>query len=152
MDFATILEAANSLSREDRIRLVEAVSQGIDAEQPNGELSEELKQELERRIADDDANPDEGLPVLAAKKLDIGERTLLAWELWSGMQEEMATTEITEELEAELDHRFADFEAHPENAVPWEQVLENINRVLRKERADDPHIRPITEDPKRTDP
>lgn len=62
MDYAAILEAANSLSPGDRIRLVETIWQRIEREQGGFELTEELKQELDRRIAEDDADPDGGLP------------------------------------------------------------------------------------------
>jgi len=61
MEYATILEAANSLSLEDRIRLVEAVWQSIEAEQDQAELTEEFKQELDRRMAAYEANPEKAV-------------------------------------------------------------------------------------------
>jgi putative addiction module component (TIGR02574 family) len=62
MDYAAILQAANSLSREERIRLVEAIGQSIEAEQENAELTEEFKQELDRRMPAYEANPEKAVP------------------------------------------------------------------------------------------
>jgi putative addiction module component (TIGR02574 family) len=62
MDFATILNAATSLPVGERIRLVEAIGQSIDAEEDMGELSEEFKKELDRRMAAYEANPEKALP------------------------------------------------------------------------------------------
>jgi putative addiction module component (TIGR02574 family) len=66
----------------------------------------------------------------AAKKLDIDERTLLAWELWYGIEEEVRNAPLTEELKRELDRRLAEYEAHPERAVPWEEVATESSRSL----------------------
>jgi putative addiction module component (TIGR02574 family) len=67
MDFTTVLEAARSMPLDDRIRLVEAICKDIDAEQANGELSDKLRQELERRIAEADASPEDEIPWEVAK-------------------------------------------------------------------------------------
>jgi len=81
-----------------------------------------------------------------AKKLDIDERTLLAWELWYGIQEETANAEITDELEQELNRRLEEYRAHPERAVPWEQVRDRIRQTLNKSQVDEPHIRQLRRD------
>ncbi|MBY0526518.1 MAG: addiction module protein [Gemmataceae bacterium] len=67
MDFSAVLGVVNSLSLDDRIRLVESVALSINAEQAKSELTDELKQELERRIADMDASPDDEIPWEQAK-------------------------------------------------------------------------------------
>lgn len=59
--YKKVLDDVNSLSLEDRARLVRDVSPRIKAEQTRCELSEELKQELSRRIADMEAAPDDEL-------------------------------------------------------------------------------------------
>jgi putative addiction module component (TIGR02574 family) len=59
MDFTEALSAVNSMSIEDRIRLVEAIWDGIAAQQPSSELTEAQKQELDRRLAEDEASPDD---------------------------------------------------------------------------------------------
>ena len=62
MDYAEILSAANSLSVDDRIRLAEAIWEGIDAEEALPELTEAQKQELDRRLAEHEANPNDVIP------------------------------------------------------------------------------------------
>lgn len=54
------------LSREERLTLVQEIWDTIAAEdQPL--LSDEQRQELERRVAEDDANPDDVIPWEQAK-------------------------------------------------------------------------------------
>jgi putative addiction module component (TIGR02574 family) len=62
MDFAAVLNSANAMILSDRIQLVVAICDGIDAEVNRLELSEELQQELDRRIAAHRAFPDDGIP------------------------------------------------------------------------------------------
>ena len=62
MDYSRVLSAANSLSIDDRIRLVEAIWEGIEVESPAPELTEAKKQELDRRLAEHAANPDDVIP------------------------------------------------------------------------------------------
>jgi putative addiction module component (TIGR02574 family) len=59
MDFSSTLAAVNSLSVDQRIQLLEAVWDGIAAEQPIPNLTEAQKQELERRVAAYRAAPNE---------------------------------------------------------------------------------------------
>lgn len=61
MDANALLAEANKLPVDDRIRLVQDIWDGI-AEEPGGfRLSDAQKRELERRIADADAHPDDVL-------------------------------------------------------------------------------------------
>jgi putative addiction module component (TIGR02574 family) len=62
VDYSQVLSAANSLSIDDRIRLVEAIWEGIEGEAPMPELTEAQKQELDRRLAEHEANPDDVIP------------------------------------------------------------------------------------------
>lgn len=62
MDFSEVLSAANSLSIDERMQLVEAVWDGIAAEQPTPQLTEAQKHELERRLAELDASPEIAVP------------------------------------------------------------------------------------------
>ncbi len=58
VDFAEALSAINAMSIDDRMRLVGAIWDGIAAEQPAPELTEAQKQELDRRLAEDDVYKD----------------------------------------------------------------------------------------------
>jgi putative addiction module component (TIGR02574 family) len=58
MDIATTLNEIATLSIEERINLVQDIWDGIAAEQACSDLTETQKLELDRRIADDQANPD----------------------------------------------------------------------------------------------
>ncbi len=62
MDFASTLSAIRSMSIEDRIRLAEAIWNDIAAEEACPDLTEAQKQELERRLSDDEANPNDVTP------------------------------------------------------------------------------------------
>jgi len=62
VDYLDILTAANSLSIDDRIRLAEAIWEGIEADEPTPELTEAQKQELDRRLAEHEADPDDVIP------------------------------------------------------------------------------------------
>lgn len=58
MDITATLNEIATLKVEDRIRLVQAIWDGIAAEQAYPDLTEEQKQELDNRIAESDANAD----------------------------------------------------------------------------------------------
>ncbi|MBD2302030.1 addiction module protein [Nostoc sp. FACHB-87] len=58
MDFTATLNEIKTLTIEERIRLVQAIWDSIAAEQSSPDITEAQKQELERRINDYEANPD----------------------------------------------------------------------------------------------
>ncbi|OCQ88837.1 hypothetical protein BCD64_03575 [Nostoc sp. MBR 210] len=58
MDFTDTLNEIKTLTIEERIRLVQAIWDSIAAEQSSPDITEVQKQELERRINDYEANPD----------------------------------------------------------------------------------------------
>ena len=51
-----------TLPIEDRLRIANDLWDSVESDSPKRELSDALKSELDRRIADDDANPDEAIP------------------------------------------------------------------------------------------
>ena len=59
MDIAATLAEIKSLSIDERIALAEAIWDSISAESENLPLTEAQRVELERRLADDEANPDD---------------------------------------------------------------------------------------------
>ncbi len=58
MDFTATLNQIVALSIQARIRLVQAILESIAAEQVHPDLTEFQKQELDRRINDSEANPE----------------------------------------------------------------------------------------------
>ena len=58
MDFTATLNQIVALSIQNRIRLVQAILESIAAEQVHPDLTEFQKQELDRRINDSEANPE----------------------------------------------------------------------------------------------
>jgi putative addiction module component, TIGR02574 family len=58
MDFTASLNQIVALSIQARIRLVQAILESIAAEQVHPDLTEFQKQELDRRINDSEANPE----------------------------------------------------------------------------------------------
>jgi putative addiction module component (TIGR02574 family) len=58
MDITATLNQIIELSIQDRIRLVQAILDSIATEQDYIELTDSQKQELDRRIDDYEANPD----------------------------------------------------------------------------------------------
>ena len=52
----------DKLSREDRLALVQELWDSIAAEQGPSLLTDAQREELHRRVADADANPDDGIP------------------------------------------------------------------------------------------
>jgi putative addiction module component (TIGR02574 family) len=59
MDITTTLNQIVALNIQDRIRLVQGILDSIAAEQIDPDLTESQKRELDRRIDDYEANPDE---------------------------------------------------------------------------------------------
>ena len=51
-----------TLPAEERMRLASDLWESVESESPRRVLSDELKAELDRRVAEDDANPDSALP------------------------------------------------------------------------------------------
>ncbi|MEO0854738.1 MAG: addiction module protein [Cyanobacteria bacterium J06648_11] len=79
MDLAATLNRISSLSIEDRILLVQAIWDGIAAEQGYPELTEAQKRELDCRIEDSEKDSDNVL-TWAEVKASIAKRSrLMRW-------------------------------------------------------------------------
>ncbi len=59
MDLQTVLTAVESWPTEDRLRLMERIWDGLLGQGHEPGLTEEQKAEIDRRLADDDASPDD---------------------------------------------------------------------------------------------
>lgn len=62
MDLTATLATVNSLSVDERIQLVQAIWDGIAAEQAQPVLTDAQKQELDRRLAAHEAHPHDAIP------------------------------------------------------------------------------------------
>jgi putative addiction module component (TIGR02574 family) len=62
MNISTTLTEIRSMSIDDRIRLVQAIWDLIAVDQGHDPLSDAQTAEIDRRLADDDANPDDVIP------------------------------------------------------------------------------------------
>ena len=62
MDLQTVLDEVDSWPVEDRIRLVQEVWDRLAGQGHGPELSDEVKAELDRRLAAHEANPDAAIP------------------------------------------------------------------------------------------
>jgi putative addiction module component (TIGR02574 family) len=61
MDFAATLAQIATLPVDQRLKLVQAIWDGIAAEEALPGLSDDQKRELDRRVAELDSNPDDVL-------------------------------------------------------------------------------------------
>ncbi|MEX2215965.1 MAG: addiction module protein [Phycisphaeraceae bacterium] len=66
-----------------------------------------------------------------ARELNPGDRIELMRLLLADLAREQAS-ELTDEQKAELDRRIADDDAHPDDAIPWEQVEAEARARLRR--------------------
>jgi putative addiction module component (TIGR02574 family) len=65
-----------------------------------------------------------------ARKLPAAERARLAEALWDSIADEANTDPevlpLSDNQRAELDRRLADYRAHPETSVSWEEVKAHV--------------------------
>lgn len=59
MSLSTVANVAAAMVLEDRLRLIEAVAESISQAETSCELTNDLKQEIDRRIVEMEANPDD---------------------------------------------------------------------------------------------
>lgn len=57
-----------------------------------------------------------------ARRLSVAERLELVEALWDDIMDRGAAPELTSAQQAELESRAADYEANPDNVVPWNEV------------------------------
>ena len=69
---------------------------------------------------------------LGINALSTEERALLAHDIWHSIERDAEQMPLSDELKIELDRRWAAFQAHPETAVPWEQVKAEAQARLRR--------------------
>ena len=69
------------------------------------------------------------LKSLGIEQLSVAERLVLVEELWDSIS---AATPVTDAQRAELDRRFADHEANPDDVISWEEVKSSISARLNK--------------------
>jgi len=61
-------------------------------------------------------------------QMTTAERILYVQELWDRIAAEAEHQPLTPAQAAELDRRLADYRAHPETSIPWEQAREQMRR------------------------
>jgi putative addiction module component (TIGR02574 family) len=66
------------------------------------------------------------LPVSRILAMPVAERIRLVEMIWDSIAAVPESLPISAELGAELDRRFANFEANPEAGTPWEEVRAQI--------------------------
>jgi putative addiction module component (TIGR02574 family) len=61
-------------------------------------------------------------------KLPVGERAEIAIALWESLTDEArsAALELTPEERAELERRWAEHEANPGSAIPWDEFRQKL--------------------------
>ena len=55
-------------------------------------------------------------------RMSVEERLDLIEQLWESLEDRFEELPLTDEQKRELDRRLALHEAHPDRAIPWEQV------------------------------
>lgn len=66
------------------------------------------------------------LSVTEILELPVAERIRLVELIWDSIAAVPEAIPVSEELKAELDRRFSEFEANPGGGSPWEEVRERI--------------------------
>lgn len=57
-----------------------------------------------------------------ARVLNVDEQIELVEAIWDGIVSRDAVPPVTEAQKAELDRRFADHRANPDDAIPWSEA------------------------------
>jgi putative addiction module component (TIGR02574 family) len=60
------------------------------------------------------------------RRLPIPERIQLVEDIWDSIAEDTRTLPLTDEQRAELDRRWAEHEADPSSAIPWDHVRRDL--------------------------
>lgn len=63
---------------------------------------------------------------LGIDRLSVDERLTLLEQIWDSIAAESAVVPLTDAQRTELDRRLADYGAHPEDVVTWEDVEASI--------------------------
>lgn len=62
MEFQAVLDAVRAWPVDDQVKLVDRIQDELLSQDDDSELPPELMQELDRRIAEVEANPSDGIP------------------------------------------------------------------------------------------
>ena len=68
-------------------------------------------------------------PAPEYRKLPIPDRIQLVEDIWDSIAEDARALPLTDEQRAELDRRWAEHEADPASAIPWDQVREDLEAL-----------------------
>ena len=72
------------------------------------------------------------LQTLGIDRLSVPERLALVQEIWDSIAVEVEKAPITKAQRQEIDRRLAAHKAHPQAAIPWEQVEAEALARLRR--------------------
>jgi putative addiction module component (TIGR02574 family) len=72
------------------------------------------------------------LKSLGIERLGIEECLTLVEELWDSIAADSRAVPLTEAHLTELDRRIAEYEANPDDVVPWEEIKTSITERLKK--------------------
>lgn len=75
-------------------------------------------------------------PIIDIEYLSVGERILLAQDLWDSISPDSPELALSPSMEALLDKRLAEHARNPDAGEPWEVVLDRLRRRLREGRSD----------------
>lgn len=70
--------------------------------------------------------PMKQFPVAEILELPVAERIRLVELIWNSIAAVPEAVTVSDELQAELNQRLAEFEANPEAGSPWEEVRKRI--------------------------
>ncbi|MCB9731991.1 MAG: addiction module protein [Deltaproteobacteria bacterium] len=65
-------------------------------------------------------------------KLTVVDQLELLYELWDALAQQPDALTLSDEQKRELDRRYEHHLAHPEEAIPWEEVRDRLLRNLDK--------------------
>lgn len=64
----------------------------------------------------------------AIQEYPLEDRLQLLFQLWDQLLDEGWKPSVDEQRKLELDRRWANFRAHPESGLTWEQVVAEVKR------------------------
>jgi putative addiction module component (TIGR02574 family) len=72
------------------------------------------------------------LEALGIDRLSVEDRLKLVEEIWDSIATDSTALPLTPDQRQELERRLAAHKANPEEAVPWSEVRESLNKLLGK--------------------